>query len=276
MSCADIQNSLVEYLLNELDDAKLADVEQHLASDCIDCQTELHRLSDSMYLLWQSVPSPPLPPLLREQVLATCLTSPSSACEQKAVATQAKSTNKSSAKFAGEMLLAFAAGVLLMATMYTATKQSSDKPAYTPAAFSQRQARDASRFGTDNTPEALEMSGRPYKKSHFVALHRQTKANELSGQLLWDRLNREIHIYCFGLSAPSEGKQYTLWMVGPQKTIRIVDELKVDAAGECRAVAHWPVGEFQYVQVALSPTATLDTLSPSEVTLTSDALPPTD
>ena len=277
MSCADIQNSLVEYLLNELDDAEQTNVEQHLASDCEACHAELHRLSDSMDLLWQSVPNPPLPPLLREQVLAKCLNTPPSSCESKTSAVHTKLANKSPAIVLGEMLLAFAAGVLLMTTLHLTIKQFGDRSVTSQqAAVKQNQVANASRFGTGDTPDALEMSGKPYKQSHFITLHRQSKANELSGQLLWDKLNREIHVYCFGLSTPPAGKQYTLWMVGSQKTVRIVDELKVDAAGECRTVAHWPDGEFQYVQVVLSSSAALDTLSANEVALTSDAIPPGD
>lgn len=131
---------------------------------------------------------------------------------------------------------------------------------------------NAGSFGTQQTPDSLEMLSPRYKKTQFVSLHRSTKENEISGQLLWDRLNREVHVYCFGLTAPPAGWQYSVWLIGPNQSLRILDELKVDLSGECRAVAPWPLGDFQFIQVALSRHADLDQLSSKEVVLTSNAL----
>ncbi len=104
-------------------------------------------------------------------------------------------------------------------------------------------------LGALDTPDSLELSAQRFKKTRFVALHGPAQSSDLKGQLLWDRLSREIHIYCFGLAAPPSGMQYTLWLVGPRQSVRILDELKIDERGECRAIATWPPGHFQYIQV---------------------------
>lgn len=272
MNCAEIQNSLVEYLLNELSASEKATIEDHLASECAACQSELQELSESIGMLWKALPSHPLPTPQREQIVTACLAKPCHSKLTRNVVTSASSTQSKSLTSSWlEPLLALVAGVLVMAALRVAfTKPTVSQTGVAIVAPSTQT--NAGSFGTQQTPDSLEMSAPRYKKTQFVSLHRSTKSHELSGQLLWDRLNREVHVYCFGLTQPQAGCQYTLWLVGPSKTVRILDELKIDPSGECSAVASWPIGNFQFIQVALSRNVELDSLTSSEVILTSDSL----
>lgn len=253
MNCIDIQDSLVEFLLNELDATERSLVQQHLSSGCRQCNAELHLLTESVELLWKTVPSPDLSVELQKQIVARALDD--KPFDSGVEPTIAETRNpfrlalwvRSSAP---QAIFAFAAGILFMMMMTRIT--SPGKP------MLEEDGRSHALMGSQQFPALLEISEKGHPSAHFVALRRQPESHERRGYLLWDKLNREIHLYCFGLERPREGKQYALWLVGPAMEVRVVDRLEVAANGVSKAAVHWPEGDFQFAKVTLESTVELN------------------
>ena len=265
MKCANVQESLAEYLLNELDDRDKACVEDHVGA-CPACQAELHKLSEAIAILCSALPGRPVSDTLRHHIQSRCNSEPS-LVDSMALPPASRLESHASA---GEMLWAFAAGILLMAALQIAFATAAIYKASPRVAAAIPRPESSATFGANDPKDKLEVMEQRSVRTKFVALHRPTKTDDRNGQLMWDELNREVHVYCFGLPQPPTGMQYTLCLVGKQQTVRIADELKVDAHGACRAVARWPAGEFHSAQVTLSPRSALDTTSKNEVALISD------
>ena len=135
MSCLDVQDSLVEYLLGELDSQRRASVEMHLANGCSECRAELQALTESVDVLWQAVPNKQLSEeLQRAIVLRACTATPASEIAEKTtVASHPASIRpKIIRNPIAQALLAFAAGILFMMYMRPGAKVVGDVIANRP------------------------------------------------------------------------------------------------------------------------------------------------
>ena len=274
MSCIDVQDSLVEYLLGELDAQRRASVEMHLENGCSECRAELQALTESADLLWQAVPNKQLSKeLQREIVLRVCAVKPASEiAEQTTIASHPASLHAQLVRnpFA-QAFLAFAAGILFMMYMKPGDKVAGDIIANRPPIL---KAGSSVNLASPRIPASLQMSEKKYESTQLVSLRRKPGSSELRGHVLCDALTREIHVFCHGLLQPPIGTQYVLWLIGPGIEIRAVDRLEVDSEGVCKAAVHWPEGDFRFAKVTLEVSSKLNSKPSNEVELTSNSFEP--
>ena len=272
MSCLDVQDTLVEYLLGELDAQRRASVELHLANGCSECRAELQTLTESVDVLWQAVPNKMLSEQLQREIVSrVCAVKPASEIAERATIPSRPASIRSRLirNPMAQALLAFAAGLLFM--MYVkpgaSGEMSANRPARGPTGSSVNLA-------SPRIPASLAMSEKKYESTQLVSLRRKPNSSELKGFVLCDALTREIHIYCFGLQQPTNGRQYALWLIGPGIEIRAVERLEVDSEGVCKAAVHWPEGDFHFAKVTLELSSKLNSKPSNDVELTSNAFEP--
>ena len=274
MSCLDIQDSLIEYLLGELDAGHRAAIEQHLAKGCQQCNAEKLALAESVDVLWQAVPHQKFSEELQREIVARVLkTTP--VCQpavQEAQQSRPASTRSQLMHHPiAQAVLAFAAGILLMICLRPLFTSKHDLSVNHGAL---QQAGAAVNLASPPIPASLAMSEKKYESTHLVSLRKKPGSSELRGHVLWDALAREIHIFCFGLQQPPQGTQYALWLIGPGIEVRAVERLEVDAEGICKAAVHWPEGDFRYAKVTLEPSSRRNNRPSNDVELTSNAIQP--
>ena len=274
MSCLDKQDSLVEYVLGELDAASRAALEQHLANGCNECAAELRLLTNSVDALWQAVPNRKLSEELQREIVArACAVTPAHQLDVR------ESIKPLPASNFGQLiqnpllqaLFAFAAGILFMVYMKTVANDDGNK---ITNRLPRIQRGTNFSLASPQIPDSLEMSEKKYESTHLVSLRRNQGSSELRGHVLWDTLTREIHIFCFGLQQPPQGTQYALWLIGPGIAVRVAERLDVDSEGVCKAAVHWPDGDFRYAKVTLEPSSKLNSKPSNDVELTSNAIQP--
>ena len=274
MSCIDKQDSLVEYVLGELDAASRGELEQHLATGCNQCAAELRVLTESVDVLWQAVPNRKLSLELQRSIVArACAVTPASG-----LAVHETPSTLPDSKFVQlirnpilQALFAFAAGLLFMVYMNAGANDAGRELSNRHAAL---QSGSHVNLASPQIPATLEISEKKYESTHLVSLRRNLDSNELRGHVLWDTLTREIHIYCYGLQQPPHGTQYALWLIGPGIEVRAAERLEVDSQGVCKAAVHWPEGDFRYAKVTLEPSSKLNSRPSNDVALTSNAIEP--
>jgi hypothetical protein len=253
MSCAGVQDNLVEYLLGELDPQRRIDVEQHLASGCDECQSELQALTESVDVLWQAVPNQVLSAGFQRELVSRALsTNPANDSIEPAKQSTfpaAHSNHRTSIAIV-QALFAFAAGLLLMMFLQSNRETVREITATGPSIM---QSRASVNLASPKIPASLEISEKKYENTRLVSLRRKPGSDELKGYVLCDALTREIHLYCFGLQQPPYGTHYVLWLLGPGIEIRAVDRLEVDSGGVCKTAFRWPEEDFRYVKVIASP-----------------------
>lgn len=274
MSCLDIQDSLIEYLLGDLDAGHRAAIEQHLAHGCQQCNAEVLALAESVDVMWQVVPPHKLSQELQREILArvrmatpVCQPAVREAQKSRPASTRSQLIHHPLA----QALLAFAAGVLLMICLGPLSTGKRDLSINHGAL---KQAGAAVNLASPPIPASLAMSEKKYESTHLVSLRKKPGSSELRGHVLWDALAREIHIFCFGLQQPPQGTQYALWLIGPGIEVRAVERLEVDAEGICKAAVHWPEGDFRYAKVTLEPSSRRNNRPSNDVELTSNAIQP--
>ena len=274
MSCLDIQDSLVEYLLGDLDTEHRTAIEQHLANDCQQCNADALALAESVDVLWQAVPHTQLSEDLQREIVARV--SNATPASQLAVPESRKPRPASTRSQLiqnpiAQALFAFAAGILFMICL---SPLSADRIKLSINQGAQKHAGESINLASPQIPASLAMSEKKYERTHLVSLRPKPGSSELRGHVLWDTLARELHIFCFGLQQPPHGKQYSLWLIGPGIEVRAVEHLEVDSEGICKAAVHWPEGDFRYAKVTLEPSSRLNGRPSNDVELTSNAIQP--
>ncbi len=273
MSCDDVQDLLVEYLMGELDSQSLASVERHLASGCNQCQAELQALTQSVDALWQAVPAQKLSEEFQRSILTrACSATSSEITKHTTLASHPASIPQRLYRnpFA-QALLAFAAGILFMMYMKPAAKIADDFAASRPPVT---KASSNVNLASPQIPASLQMSEKRYESTQLVSLRRKPGSGEPRGYVLCDALTREIHVFCHGLQQPPSGMQYVLWLIGPGIEFRAVDRLDVDAEGVCKAAVRWPAGDFRFATVTLETSSKLNSKPSNDVELVSNAFAP--
>lgn len=283
MNCTKIQNELVAFVLDELNSADRASVERHLANGCSECILQLKEIRESIELLWQAVPNGSLTDDLQREILARAVAVAPEAETIQLVSGNLVSGNLASGKLAiGEKqvswfsylpiqsLVAFAAGLLISVAFHSLAGGPAEQ--LNTQAKRDRDSEVVS-LASPKVASKLEMSERKRESTHLVSLRKRADSSELRGYVLWDSLASEVHLYCFGLQQLQTGWQYSLWLIGPSVEVRAVDRLDVDEHGNCQAVVHWPVGEFNFARVTIEPSSTMNSRPSENVELTSNAFP---
>lgn len=278
MNCTEIQNDLVAFVLDELNSAERANVERHLASGCSECILQLNEVRESVELLWQAVPSQSLNGDFQRDILARAVAvAPEAETISLASGTLASGNLPSAAKHVSwlaylpiQSLVAFAAGLLISIVFHLMANDSAEQ--HKAQAIRDRDSNAVS-LASPKVASKLENSERKQESTHLVSLRKRADSSELRGFVLWDSLASEVHLYCFGLQQLQAGWQYSLWLIGPSVEVRAVDRLEVDAHGNCKAVVHWPVGEFNFARVTIEPSSKMNSRPSENVELTSNAFP---
>ncbi len=275
MSCVDVQDSLVEYLVGELDPQGRASVEMHLSTGCSQCQAELQALNASVDVLWQALPNNKLSKEFQRAIVARAVSStpPSQHAARSSVKSQLPFHSLSICgrlfhNPLAQSFIAFAAGILFMIYMKPAARVAGSLIANRPVIS---MAASSVNLASPRIPASLEMSEKRYERTQLVALRGKPGSSELGGYVLCDALTREIHVFCHGLQQPPSGSQYVLWLNGPGIDFRAVDRLEVDSAGICKAAVRWPEGDFRVVKVTLEISSKLNSKPSNDVELTSYA-----
>lgn len=274
MNCVDVQDSLVEYLLGELDLQRRTIVEQHLATGCIECRSELQALAESVDVLWQAVPNKPLSEELQQGILSRVRAGALADEQTQPVTMVSHPASKRSQLVRNpivQALLAFAAGLLFMMFFQPSKKTEGEQQS---SRRSPAQTGSTINWASPRIPASLEMSEKKYESTQLVSLRRKPDFSELRGYVLCDALTREIHIFCFGLQQPMPGTQYVLWLVGPGIEVRAAERLVVDSKGECKAALHWPAGDIHSVKITLEVSSQLNSKPSNDVELTSNPFEP--
>ena len=274
MSCLDIQDSLIEYLLGDLDAEHCTIIEQHLAKGCKLCSAEASALAESVDVLWQAVPHTQLSEELQREILAR-VSNATPACQLAVPESQqprpASTRSPLIQNPLAQALFAFAAGILFMICL---SRLSTDRTGLSIKQGALIQAGEEINLASPPIPASLAMSEKKYESTHLVSLRRKPGSSELRGHVMWDTLAREIHIFCFGLQPPPLGTQYALWLIGPGIEVRAVERLEVDSEGICKAAVHWPEGDFRYAKVTLELSSSLNSRPSNDVELTTNAIQP--
>lgn len=278
MNCTEIENELVAFVLDELNSADRASVERHLASGCSECILQLKEIRESVELLWQAVPNGSLTDDLQREILARALeVAPEAETIRLASSNWASGNLVSAEKQVSwfsylpiQSLVAFAAGLMISVAFHSLASGPAEQ--LNTQAKRDRDSEVVS-LASPKVASKLEMSERKRESTHLVSLRKRADSSELRGYVLWDSLASEVHLYCFGLQQLKTGWQYSLWLIGPSVEVRAVERLDVDAHGNCQAVVHWPVGEFNFARVTIEPSSTMNSRPSENVELTSNAFP---
>lgn len=267
MSCLDVQDLMVEYLLGELDSEHRAKVESHLATGCSECQIELHALTESVDALWQAVPNKKLSDSVQQEIVARVRAGAPRVTIDKAAEVSPRTASvplRLMHNPIAQAMIAFAAGVLCMIFIKTDNKVE----------VATQRATTSVNLASPRIPKSLQMSEKKYESTQLVSLRQKPDSSELRGHVLCDALTREIHIFCRGLQQPPSGTQYVLWLVGPGIEILAAERLEIDAAGVCKVAVPWPEGDFRFVKVTLEKSSRLNSKPSNDVALTSNAFEP--
>ena len=271
MNCTEIQNELVAFVLGDLNPTDRASVERHLAGGCNECLSQLKEIKESVELLWQSAPNERLTDDRQRQILARALeVSPAAETIRLASGDLTSAARKASrlSYLPIQSLIAFAAGLLLSVAFHSMAGNHAEQL----TGEGMRDPRsDVVSLASPKIASKLETTEQARESTHLVSLRKRAGSSELRGFVLWDSLSSEVHLYCFGLKQPETGSQYSLWLIGPAVEVRTVDRLDVDAAGNCKAVVHWPDGEFNFARVTVEPSSTMSSKPSENVELTSNA-----
>lgn len=273
MSCSEIQELLIEYVLDELDEVQESQVDQHLAAGCQACQAELQVISESMDQLWRVTPNGNISVDLRREIVARCVadTLPQGGLPSPQAVRRSEPHRSRLSSSLIQALIAFAAGLVFMMTAQPWVKKAMP---IRESQLERLRPEVAVSLATPPIPSSLELSEKKHESTHLVGLRRQTGSNELRGHVLWDSLTRELHLFCFGLRQPPPGTQYALWLIGPGIEVRAAEKLEVDSGGMCKATVPWPAGEFQFAKVTLESSANARGGPSEQVELTTNAIQP--
>ena len=270
MNCDDVQNLLVEYLLDELSDDKRFVIAMHMKRGCARCLDFEREILDGMDGLFTAIPEDPISPEHRSQILARA----TSVTPYSPIRTASSSTFNHSAEFhvwtsALPYLLAFAAGVLLMATVFpfrSANSSAGNVPDPKLSSLSNSFAVDPATIPSDS-----EISVGNHKNTLMVSMERSNKSSEIEGRIVWDNLSHEVHFFGNGVAPSPPGMRYVMWLTDQYDQPLASKELTLDEKGRCKATIVTSMLDVRYVFITLESKLAGITQPSSNVQLSLDA-----
>ncbi|MEZ6137416.1 MAG: anti-sigma factor [Pirellulaceae bacterium] len=249
MKCAEVQDILVEFVLDELDATERQEVQQHLASNCECCQQHLAELVEGVGLLFEIAPTAEL----RADRAAAILS--------RARASQAAAPLGRDWLTLPASLLALAAGLFIAATIWPATPIGGGGS----TSVRQESAKRANEVG-EGTPSSehrlgdfqdlarrLHLPSQTSYQTTFVASRAMPGSTGLQGLVICDLLARELHFFGRSFPPAPAGRDYVLWIGGISVPAQPLATLTVGVDGNCRSVVPLPDGDFEGVFVTLEP-----------------------
>ena len=250
MNCDQVKDSLVEYLLNELNyDSKTA-VDRHLRQGCAGCLAMEREISEGLDALYSAIPEETLTLDQRSQIIS-------------GVNAQALRLNiRTDSTFTSDhvaasnawtsvlpYLLAFAAGILLMMTI-AAIRTPNESVRKDPTVNS---SFPSSTFavGPTTIPKGSGMPEEKNAKTLLVAMKRTNITSMIEGRILWDAFNHEVHFFGSGIASPPKGMHYVLWLMDENRQTVATNELTLDSTGRCKATAASASNKIRFVFITL-------------------------
>ncbi len=254
MKCDEVQAVLVEYLLKEVDEKTRAHIALHLERGCDRCRDLERELAEAIDGLWTAVPEVPITPQHRLEILAGGLsTAPNLRLHTEAIGNAnhfASSKTRFSSSFGAlPYLLAFAGGILLMAfcipprSIHPSIEKIADTPASVPS--------DSFAVNPATIPVDSELSAAKQSKTILIAMEKANEASKMTGQIVWDNLNHEVHFFGSGIDSPSPGMGYVIWLTDKKHLPLASKKLTVDERGRCKATVVSSNFDVGYVFITL-------------------------
>jgi hypothetical protein len=228
-TCAQCQQQLEEFALDELPEVAGEQVAKHLATGCESCNHRLVELLGAWSAAAHLLP-PQLPPLQIERDLMSRVRgkqpSISPTAETSTRAQRDPPTVESNTNPRLIAVLALAASLLGVAVWIAAGGDHFGKfsaELAEEAAFRselQRRAEQADRLQHLSVPHL-----------NFKYVRNQAPAKPIHGYIVSDELSHQWHIYTFNLPPLAEGRKYALWLVSTDNKFIAAGPLEVDSDG---------------------------------------------
>ena len=250
MNCDQVKESLLEYLLNELDsDTKFA-IDLHLDHGCPSCNSYERELVEGIDVLFDALPNDSLSSNQREAILA-CASNPTKRVHVRFNTAHLSNihTDTIALKLLLPYTLAFAAGLLLM--MSVAPLKGHNKTLDVVELRESTFPSDTFAVDPSTIPKDSEMSEAKYAKTVQVSMHRTNLSSRIEGHIMWDALNNEVHFFGSGVAIPANGMHYVLWLMDENKQALVAKQLSLDLSGRCKATANSRMSSVRYIMITL-------------------------
>lgn len=249
MNCNQIRDLLVESLLNELDDNTRSAVETHLQG-CASCLALEKEISLGIDVLYSALPEDSLSSEQRSWIVAGAI-APSPRVSLRIDDAYALDCKAEPVGWRSPLpyLIAFAAGILLMTTVFPIHSQresASKDPNVKSGPPSSTLA-----IGSTTLPKDSEISEERNAKTLLVAMQRTNTASMTEGHILWDALSHEVHFFGSGIASPPNGMYYVLWLMDQNNQPLATKELTLEQSGRCKATATSASNRIRFVYITL-------------------------
>lgn len=253
MSCEELQDQFVSYLLGELSSAEAQAVEAHLSSSCSNCQEELEAIREALELVFAAVPVAKLSHAQLERISQQALrkTSPefnhrTSGSTQTQFAATISDARLTTRLF--QALLAIAAGFFLMVGWQAITiKQPRallSQQEYVPSPDNATEEKSSSMSGITGLPPGSNES------VHYVSLKMRPAQATVHGYCLEDTFSGQTHIVGNINRAPIIGEQFRLTVFADTGETDI--PITVDQSGRFMKVFTTPQGAIRDILLQAS------------------------
>jgi anti-sigma-K factor RskA len=226
MPCNHIQNLLPEYVLQLLDPDELQQVEQHLATDCPECLEAVREFRETTAMIpaITSADTPLAPPAeLKQELMRRVREVPPARVPQR---------RWMYAAYVAAACVAFVVGVYWQQAPQPITLTHAEREAL----YQQRMAEIQRSFDA----QAIRLA----------TAARNSTSTDKQGAVVWDPEAHEVHLYAFGLTAPSDDV-LQVWLVDAGNQYTPAGVIEVDARGDVAQVLAVPpsVGEVSSLVV---------------------------
>ena len=275
MNCNQVNELLVEYLLNELNEETKSAIDRHLQNGCPQCIAEEREVLVGIDYLLSAIPYDDLSNEQRIAILASTKI-PSRILLNGMDSYTVNALPESPVRLRPNSFpivayfVAFAAGILLMMTISpihldrkASVKDSQVNSSSQASAFA---------VAPSTIPQDSEMSGEKHSKKLLVSMRRADNRSKMEGRILWDALSNEVHFFGSGIERPQIGMQYVFWLIGDENRPPLAKELKFDPSGKCKVTAANPFGKIRFVLITLEATVGRIDRPSENIELTLDAI----
>ncbi len=261
MNCERIQDSLVQFLLEELPHSEFTAVKEHLETGCCVCNEQVRELREGMGMLFEAAPKEDLSPEFVHRVMKLA----SGDHVQLVVSTPAHSAPKvTGAKLFGIGIASMAAGLAAAALGFwlldnphgpqlsrslDSDRQRDNLLADSPRATGDQGVSSRATALGDFLPQSAVPSD---ASSQFISARTSTPASNLRANIVVDLYAKQVHFFASGFTPPTPGHDYVLWFSDGQ-TSQPICNLEIDHQGACKAVSSIPSDQVDGFFVTLEP-----------------------
>ncbi len=250
MNCDQVRESLVEYLLDEVNADTKSAIYLHLRQGCPSCLSNEREIAAGIDVMFHALPDDALTLDQREAILAGA-TNPTTHLRIHSDSSHSLATHAETLTWTPvfQHLLVFAAGLFLMLCVTSLTKVDHSKSAV--AKGNSSLTSDSFAVDPSTIPKGSELAEERYAKSLLVSMRRANVSSMIEGHILWDALNHEVHFFGSGIADPPSGMNYVLWIMDGDNHVLATHQLSVDSTGRCKATATSRMSNVRFVFITL-------------------------